>query len=139
MALGVFLIGLFVGMGGSGAIALAALTYPTAIRSTGVGWAMGVGRFAQVLTPLFAGIVTGAGWSSVQLFVVLAILPVLAALAIIVLRTLPAHRRSRGDDERAGRRRVVGESYEALRGAGACANKASVCRAIMSSSLVGTT
>ena len=76
---------------GSGAIALAALTYPTAIRSTGVGWAMGVGRFAQVLTPLFAGYVTGAGWSSVQLFVVLAILPVLAALAIIVLRTLPAH------------------------------------------------
>jgi hypothetical protein len=53
---------------------------------------MGVGRFAQVLTPLFAGVVAGAGWSSVQLFVVLAILPVLAALAIIVLRTLPAHR-----------------------------------------------
>jgi AAHS family 4-hydroxybenzoate transporter-like MFS transporter len=92
MAAGVFLIGLFIGMGGSGAIALAALTYPTAIRSTGVGWAMGVGRFAQVLSPLFAGFVTGAGWSSVQLFVVLAIAPVLAALAIIVLRTLPAHR-----------------------------------------------
>ena len=92
MAVGVFLIGLFVGMGGSGAIALAALTYPTPIRSTGVGWAMGVGRFAQVLSPLFAGFVTGAGWSSVQLFVVLAIAPVLAALAIIVLRTLPAHR-----------------------------------------------
>jgi hypothetical protein len=45
-----------------------------------------------VLTPLFAGIVTGAGWSSVQLFVALAIAPVLAALAIMVLRTLPAHR-----------------------------------------------
>jgi AAHS family 4-hydroxybenzoate transporter-like MFS transporter len=79
-------------MGGSGAIALAALTYPTAIRSSGVGWAMGVGRFAQVLAPLFAGFATAAGWSSVQLFVVLAIAPVLAALAIVVLRALPAHR-----------------------------------------------
>ena len=92
MAVGVFLIGLLIGMGGSGAIALAALTYPTAIRSSGVGWAMGVGRFAQVLAPLFAGFATAAGWSSVQLFVVLAIAPVLAALAILVLRTLPAHR-----------------------------------------------
>jgi MFS transporter, AAHS family, 4-hydroxybenzoate transporter len=90
MAIGVFLIGLFIGMGGSGAIALAALTYPTAIRSSGVGWAMGVGRFAQVLSPLFAGAAAGAGWSSVQLFVVLAIAPVLAALAVFVLRTLPA-------------------------------------------------
>jgi AAHS family 4-hydroxybenzoate transporter-like MFS transporter len=90
MAVGVFLIGLFIGMGGSGAIALAALTYPTAIRSSGVGWAMGVGRFAQVLAPLFAGFATAAGWSSVQLFVVLAIAPVLAALAIIALRAVPA-------------------------------------------------
>ncbi|MGA9895402.1 MAG: MFS transporter [Xanthobacteraceae bacterium] len=62
---GVFLIGLFIGMGGSGAIALAALTYPPAIRSSGVGWAMGVGRFAQVLAPLFVGFATAAGWSSV--------------------------------------------------------------------------
>jgi len=91
MAVGVFLIGLFIGMGGSGAIALAALTYPTAIRSSGVGWAMGVGRFAQVLAPLFAGFATAAGWSSVQLFVVLAIAPVLAALAIVVLRAIPTH------------------------------------------------
>jgi AAHS family 4-hydroxybenzoate transporter-like MFS transporter len=91
MAVGVFLIGLFIGMGGSGAIALAALTYPTAIRSSGVGWAMGVGRFAQVLAPLFAGFATAAGWSSVQLFVVLAIAPVLAALAIMVLRAIPTH------------------------------------------------
>jgi AAHS family 4-hydroxybenzoate transporter-like MFS transporter len=91
MAVGVFLIGLFIGMGGSGAIALAALTYPTAVRSSGVGWAMGVGRFAQVLAPLFAGFATAAGWSSVQLFVVLAIAPVLAALAIVALCALPAH------------------------------------------------
>ncbi len=91
MAVGVFLIGLFIGMGGSGAIALAAMTYPTAIRSSGVGWAMGVGRFAQVLAPLFAGAATAAGWSSVQLFVVLAIAPVLAALAIVVLRAIPTH------------------------------------------------
>ena len=36
------------------------------------------------------GFAAAAGWSSVQLFVVLAIAPVLAALAIFVLRAVPA-------------------------------------------------
>ena len=62
MATELFLIGLFVGMGGSGAIALAALTYPTAIRSTGVGWAMAMGRFGQVIAPLCAGLAVKGGW-----------------------------------------------------------------------------
>jgi MFS transporter, AAHS family, 4-hydroxybenzoate transporter len=87
MATELFLIGLFVGMGGSGAIALAALTYPTAIRSTGVGWAMAMGRFGQVVAPLFAGAAVKGGWSNIQLFVVLAIAPVLGAFAIFALRS----------------------------------------------------
>ena len=90
MATELFLIGLFVGMGGSGAIALAALTYPTAIRSTGVGWAMAMGRFGQVIAPLCAGLAVKGGWSNIQLFVVLAIAPVLGALAIFALRAVPA-------------------------------------------------
>src|SRR3984957_228376 len=97
MATELFLIGLFVGMGGSGAIALAALTYPTAIRSTGVGWAMAMGRFGQVIAPLCAGLAVKGGWSNIQLFVVLAIAPVLGALAIVALRAVPAHSRSTGD------------------------------------------
>jgi AAHS family 4-hydroxybenzoate transporter-like MFS transporter len=94
MATELFLIGLFVGMGGSGAIALAALTYPTAIRSSGVGWAMAMGRFGQVIAPLFAGAAVKAGWSNIQLFVVLAIAPVLGALAIFALRAVPTHVRA---------------------------------------------
>lgn len=95
MAGTLFLVGLFVGTGASGSIALATLAYPTAIRSSGIGWAMGMGRFGQVLGPLFAGAVVAAGWSSVQLFYVIAVAPLLGALAILVL--------VRGADRSSGR------------------------------------
>jgi AAHS family 4-hydroxybenzoate transporter-like MFS transporter len=85
MSVTLALIGLLVGCGASGSIALAALSYPTAIRSTGIGWAMGVGRFGQVLAPLFAGAAVAAGWSNSALFVAVGIAPVLAAIAILAL------------------------------------------------------
>jgi AAHS family 4-hydroxybenzoate transporter-like MFS transporter len=74
-------------MGASGSIALAALTYPTAIRASGIGWAMGMGRFGQVLAPLFAGAVLAAGWTNTQLFLAIGLAPLLGALAIMALRS----------------------------------------------------
>ena len=41
------LIGVFMGLGTGGAIALAATIYPTPIRSTGAGWGMAMGRLAK--------------------------------------------------------------------------------------------
>src|SRR5258706_349717 len=50
-AIGVFCAGLFV-IGGQGGInALAAMLYPTEMRATGVGWALGAGRLASVVGP----------------------------------------------------------------------------------------
>lgn len=42
--------------GQTGANALAASIYPTYIRSTGVGWALGIGRIGSVVGPVFGGI-----------------------------------------------------------------------------------
>jgi MFS transporter, AAHS family, 4-hydroxybenzoate transporter len=85
MSAALFLIGLLVGLGASGAIALAALTYPTAIRSSGVGWAMGMGRFGQVLAPLLASALVAASWSNIQLFLIVSLAPLCGALAIVAL------------------------------------------------------
>ena len=85
MAAALFLVGLLVGAGASGSLALAALTYPTPIRSTGIGWAMGMGRFGQVLAPLLAAAAVAAGWTGTQLFLLFAVAPVLGALAILTL------------------------------------------------------
>jgi AAHS family 4-hydroxybenzoate transporter-like MFS transporter len=83
MSIVLALIGLFVGMGASGAIALAALNYPTAIRSTGVGWAMGMGRGGQVIAPLTTSLMLGLGWGTTSVFLATAIAPFIAALFIL--------------------------------------------------------
>ena len=86
MAIDLALIGLCVGAGGSGSIALASMIYPTAIRSTGIGWAMGLGRFGQVLTPLIASGFMSGGYSGEQLFLFLGIAPIVGGLAVLALR-----------------------------------------------------
>ena len=82
MSIVLALIGLFVGMGASGAIALAALNYPTAMRSTGVGWAMGMGRGGQVIAPLTTSLMLALGWETTKVFAVTAIAPLIAALFV---------------------------------------------------------
>ena len=42
--------------GQSGANALAAVYYPTQLRSAGVGWALGIGRVGSVVGPLLGGV-----------------------------------------------------------------------------------
>lgn len=75
------LIGVFVGIGASGLIAFSSLTYPTAIRSTGIGWAMGMGRLGQVAAPLAAGAMLQAGLTIDRVFVVVALAPLVAAVS----------------------------------------------------------
>jgi AAHS family 4-hydroxybenzoate transporter-like MFS transporter len=53
------------GIGSAGQIGINAVSgalYPAAIRATGVGWALGVGRLGQVAGPLGAGLLLGLGW-----------------------------------------------------------------------------
>jgi MFS transporter, AAHS family, 4-hydroxybenzoate transporter len=80
------LVGLFMGLGTAGAIALSAMIYPTAIRSTGVGWGMAMGRFGQIVGPLIAGALLGAGWSAGRIMIVIACGGLIAALFIVLFR-----------------------------------------------------
>ena len=66
--------------------AVSATLYPTAARATGVGWALGVGRFGAIVGPLAAGTLMAAGIKLAHLFW-LAIIPTLTcAVAVILLR-----------------------------------------------------
>ncbi|WP_168213064.1 MULTISPECIES: MFS transporter [unclassified Bradyrhizobium] len=56
------LVGLFLGACSSGAVALAAIVYPTTLRSTGIGWVMGSGRAGAVAGPLIVGMMIAGGW-----------------------------------------------------------------------------
>jgi MFS transporter, AAHS family, 4-hydroxybenzoate transporter len=79
------LIGVFVGLGASGAIALAVLFYPGEIRSTGVGWSMGVGRLGQVIAPIAIGSLVQHDLSAAQVMFVVGLAPAIAAVAIAAM------------------------------------------------------
>jgi MFS transporter, AAHS family, 4-hydroxybenzoate transporter len=77
-----FLLGCLVQGAQAGLNALSATFYPTSIRSTGVGWALGIGRVGSIVGPILGGIMISREWSSQQIFFAGAIPALLAAGAI---------------------------------------------------------
>src|SRR5262249_50071819 len=63
-----------------GANALAGTFYPSSIRSTGVGWALGIGRFGAAVGPLIGSALLAAKTPVGKLFLLGAIPPACAAL-----------------------------------------------------------
>lgn len=87
------LIGAFIFGSMAGLYAFAPVIYPAAVRTTGMGWAIGIGRIGAILAPLIAGMLLDGGWQAPQLYYAYA-LPLLAAMvAVFALRrsatTLP--------------------------------------------------
>jgi MFS transporter, AAHS family, 4-hydroxybenzoate transporter len=74
--------------GQTGANALAGTFYPASVRSTGVGWALGIGRFGAVVGPLIGGMLLAAKLPTRDLFAVGAIPSLCAALAILAMGLL---------------------------------------------------
>ncbi len=83
------LAGFFVGGTGTGLIAPAAAIDPTTVRSTGIGWGMGMGRLGQVFGPLGTGLLVGWGVSAAGIFYAAAIPCFVGALFILILRFGP--------------------------------------------------
>jgi AAHS family 4-hydroxybenzoate transporter-like MFS transporter len=66
-------------------VAMGAMYYETAIRATGVGWLMGMGRFGAILGPSLGGILIGNGMSAAGLFLVAAGISALAAVGAFAI------------------------------------------------------
>jgi benzoate transport len=81
LAIGVFLFGSMVGL-----YAAAPLLYPAAIRTTGMGLAIGIGRIGAILAPLVAGVLVDGGWATPWLYVAFAVPLLLAVLSVQALR-----------------------------------------------------
>ena len=72
--------------------ALAATYYPTTMRSTGVGWALGIGRAGSIIGPLVGGIMFANHVGVQTLFVAAAIPALCASLASFTLSRMASHR-----------------------------------------------
>ncbi len=80
-----FLTGVCISGGQKSAIALAAIHYPAAIRSTGVGWALGMGRLGGIAGPLAVGALLSAGWTPQWIFYIAGMPMLVAATAIFFI------------------------------------------------------
>ena len=63
--------------------AVSAKAYPSHLRSTGVGWCIGVGRLGAILSPLVTGVLVSAGWTMSELILAIAIPPLLIAIYFV--------------------------------------------------------
>lgn len=68
----------------AGLNSLSALTYPQRLRSTGAGWALGVGRIGSIAGPLLGGLLLSFGISTRKVFVAASI-PVFGAAAFVTI------------------------------------------------------
>lgn len=89
-----FFCGLLVVGAANAMLAVAARLYPAPVRSTGIGWAMGVGRSGQVLGPLTVGAMLAVPMSKQSVFFAAAMACVVCAafagLLALVAKTDPA-------------------------------------------------
>jgi MFS transporter, AAHS family, 4-hydroxybenzoate transporter len=69
----------------SGLNALSPTYYPVAVRSTGTGWASGIGRFGSIFGPVIGGELMRLDWSMTQLFQAAALPAAIAVLAMLAL------------------------------------------------------
>lgn len=85
VALSMMAIGLLQGPGIAGLLFLATNIYPSNVRSTGVGVAMGVGRTGQLFVALFVGALIAAGLGPSGVVMTMAAAPAIALVAILLL------------------------------------------------------
>lgn len=74
------LLGFGIQGGFVGLYAVSARMYPTEFRTTGVGWAIGMGRLGGIIGPLLGGVLIGLGLSMATNFLIYAIPTILAGV-----------------------------------------------------------
>jgi MFS transporter, AAHS family, 4-hydroxybenzoate transporter len=87
--------------------ALAAGFYPTAIRATGVGWALGIGRVGSIVGPLIGGALLTMKWSAGEVFLAAAGAALCASLAAFSLSRLVGQEHDESGEGAPGLQRVA--------------------------------
>jgi MFS transporter, AAHS family, 4-hydroxybenzoate transporter len=78
-----FILGISVQGAQAGLNVLSAMYYPTVIRSTGVGWALGIGRIGSIVGPMIGGVMLSMEWTPQQIFMAGAVPAICAAAAVL--------------------------------------------------------
>ena len=82
IGIGIFLFGSMVGL-----YSMTPILYPAEVRTTGMGWAIGIGRIGAILSPMIVGRLVDGGWQTSHLYYAFAVPLLVAALTVRALRT----------------------------------------------------
>jgi AAHS family 4-hydroxybenzoate transporter-like MFS transporter len=80
-----FLVGFFLVGGQIGLNSIAGTIYPTDIRATGAGWALGIGRIGSILGPVLGGVLISAHLPLRLLFIYTALVVLICAITVSIL------------------------------------------------------
>jgi len=85
-----FVLGAAIGVVVNGCIgglyALPTMLYSPSLRATGMGWGIGVGRVGAILSPIVAGALLDAGWTATQLYLLVSVAFLGAAVVVSTVR-----------------------------------------------------
>jgi AAHS family 4-hydroxybenzoate transporter-like MFS transporter len=85
----IFIMGVCVVGGQLGINGLSAARYPARMRTTGVGWALGIGRLGGIFGPGLGGFLLAQGWQAPHILLCASLTAAIAALCVVLLQ-LPA-------------------------------------------------
>lgn len=72
----------------AGLYSLAPMVFGASVRTTGLGWAIGIGRVGAIVSPLAAGVLVDSGWQPANLYYVLALPLIVAIVAVLAMRLI---------------------------------------------------
>ncbi|EME60642.1 vanillate transporter [Rhodococcus ruber BKS 20-38] len=85
-----FVLGAAIGVVVNGCIgglyALTPAVYAPSLRATGMGWGIGVGRIGAIMSPIVAGAFLDAGWTAAELYLLVAVAFLGAAVVVSAVR-----------------------------------------------------
>jgi len=79
------LLGIITNAAMAGLYAVGPPLYPTAVRATGMGWAIGIGRFGAILAPFASGTLLDRGWAPAQLYLAFSVPFAAGAVAMLLV------------------------------------------------------
>jgi AAHS family 4-hydroxybenzoate transporter-like MFS transporter len=80
----------------AGFILIVVESYPNDIRTTGFGWALGIGRIGATGSPVLAGALVGLGWSPGQIFAAAAVPGLVSVVTLAAIVSLLRRRQRTG-------------------------------------------
>ena len=94
LLLAIFLMGVCTVGSMTGINGMTAALYPARVRTTGMGWALGIGRLGGIGGPWLGGVLLTMGWPPRQIFLCACLTALLGTLCVVMLFMLGRKRRA---------------------------------------------